>query len=254
MSNDPKSKRTALVRAMFTNCMFDPHVSTIDCPDELPDADRDSFMIRAILDYSANEDDNDFIVIKDNSVSSCTPDGIADIVKAIVDPKNEERAHITYLSMRNENCALLTKKRFIANKTTIIARAVSPEGFQAMLITKTGRELLRSNLPMLDGTRFDKKIAITTSLTQSVASKSIDADIIFPSLFTFDVANSNMSERDISKIFPCRTAKPRQLIPSDSEDDADDKADEQKDSYVTPAIVVFIIFIILLFLYIFTQY
>jgi len=99
-SEDAKSVRAQLTRSMFDNPMFSPHIATIEAPKDLvidgisqPKAEE-IYRVRKVLDYSKERDEKDIIIIKDTSVTQSSPESIAELVRAIIDPNPVERADL----------------------------------------------------------------------------------------------------------------------------------------------------------------
>ena len=254
LSESSRTRRTQVTREMFNDPMFTANIVTTDTPKDLHIENiphkkaEEIYRVRRLLEYSKSQNDKDIIIIKDTSVTKSSPESIAEAIRSILE--TEDRADITYLSSWLDDCENLTNKRYIANKTSVVAKSTSPNGIQALLISSQGREILLGERTMKNGSLFGiSNEPLSKNLTRAIEAGDITADVIIPSIFEYDVANRGKTWKNVQ----CRTTDIDHIIPSTSTDSGDPTLDPTLDPYeqlqgyvgISPVVLIFLIFIIL---------
>jgi len=190
LTANPDSPRTQRVRGLFDHPTFSVEIVTIEASGS---GSSDTNRINWCLSHAKQDHpQSPIIIIKDTSVSNANPDGIADIVSSALSSGNWD---ICYLCRWQDRCDLLTEKRSIDNRTTLIARTQYPQGFQAVLITPKGRDLLLNLKPVK---------SITSEIESQVQSGKIHAICVIPSLVSFD-QTAISSNSEYYRLQECRT-------------------------------------------------
>jgi len=207
LTNDSKNERARLTLNFFNDKLFSPILVSIDAPSINEDEDE-VYRFKKILEISEKKKDTYFIFIKESCTTQCSSIDIADIIRSILSQDNVK--DITYLATWNEQCTQLENKRYIGDRKSMIADAISPMGTQALLITESGRSLfLNNNVSILN-------------MKKEIKEKRITADVLYPSMFVFDIIHNGENSNDLSKTILCSSIelseKPTDILPSSIEE------------------------------------
>lgn len=216
LSSEAGSSRTNKVSSLFSSPLFSVNVMEIKPPSKL-DTDTslsendqiDNYRILWCLrDSKTRFPDNYVLIVKDNSVSDASPERIANVISGTIKSAKDDNWHVFYLGKWLDRCDLYTDKKPINGTMTTIAKAVSPKGFQAIVLSPEGRDIIigDANLPnppgvqsdvvqkfMDAGKPLDKPIG--EKIHNAVLNGQLKALAAVPSLIRYDVTSAqNLSD------------------------------------------------------------
>lgn len=204
---------------LFSDPLFYCHIMTIKDPNDdklSPNLSKDSaleaYRVNMALNSAASKyPENTILLAKDSTVSEVNADKVADVVSAALSSSKKKKGndewedawHMCYLSKWMDRCDLYSKKRSIKGTTTSIAKTVHPQGFQAVMLTPTGRDVLLGKQNMLDGTSFlPLKKPLGESLTEAINGGKLEATCTVPNLLRYDPSLASSPE-DYLKFNEC---------------------------------------------------
>jgi len=155
------------------------------------------------LSYAAAPD-KPVIILKDNSVSHLTPEQITNRVKSIL--ALTQPFDIFYLCKWNDRCQLYTNKRNMADTNTFLAQTQAPGGFQAVLITPSGRDIILGQAMMPNNKKFKLDHPLPDQLTHEIFNGHLVAFTETPNIIDFDIRYA-MSNADYVKLNECQPVK-----------------------------------------------
>lgn len=204
LSGDPD--QTRLIQTGFIDPFFELRVADIDIPDDLniPGLSRSKtaewYRLNWVLKEFEATSFSHLLVVKDTIVGNTEASTNADIIDATM---NSSDFHICYCARWWDDCEVHTDKKSIANKTTMIAKTHSVSGTHALLISRRGMRMLTGKEPMKNGKMFDLQHPVGEQLKMDIINDHIDASVIVPSLFSFDITKAKTID-DYKKLAECR--------------------------------------------------
>lgn len=263
LSKDPSSIQTNLVKSHFSNPLFDPVVIKVEDTPGITSDQQEYNSVKSALNHAFKTDPGAFsILIKEESATTASPDSIASIVNSAIHTTGWD---ICYLCKWNDDCSSHSDKMHIAGSTTTIARTYYPSGIQALLFSPKGRDILRSEKKLIDGTLFKYTSgSLSDILRNYIAERKIIADVVNPNLFEFDIAFAQ-SPMDYAKTHECADNSKKDIVPgkdvnnlkSDSEASSKKlsvplkQGEETQQSCWSGAYIILGIFLLILLIWIF---
>lgn len=176
-------------------------------------AAEEATKIISILALSADSaPDKSIIIVKDNSISHLNPEHMAARIKSILATKDS--FDIFYLCKWNDRCQLFTNKQSLPDTATFITQTQSPHGFQAVIVTPQGRDIILGRTTMANDLKFKIDRPIHEQLTTEISNGNIIAYCSTPNLIDFDIRHA-MSNSDFAKLNECQAVgQPNQNVGS----------------------------------------
>jgi hypothetical protein len=166
---------------------------------------REAELIKCYLRKSSELDpDAPCIIIRDTSVSDASPNTISDIVKRSL----RFDFDLCYLCKWLDLCQLYTRidkepVEVIKNQKITLMETRSPQGTQAILYSKYGRDIILGRLPMKNGSLFIVNRSMEEKLNSEIFIGNIKAICTVPNLINYDIVLNAMSNSDYLKLDEC---------------------------------------------------
>jgi hypothetical protein len=208
LTDDPNSNRALKLANVFSDPCFNV-IFESEFPSTSQNASTedsiDTFRVVKTLKDAETTNPNGFSIhIKDSSVTQSSPSQVTNHIKHVIKSCDTGIWDICYLCRWLDRCDLHTKVSENPNSLGVISKTVSPQGFQAQLVSPKGRDLLLGNEELAPGRRF---LPITTdydsSLSRNIELGRISAITFTPNLFEFD-ASLGRNDADYAKLSECR--------------------------------------------------
>lgn len=181
-----------------------------------------------LLDAKENYPDQNIIILKDTCLCNASQETLQTILQKYIEQSSE--FHLGYLCRWEDKCHFHSDKKPITGG--YIAKTVSPNGLQALMVTPEGREILVGAKPMKNGHFFKPETSLNDHLNREIYNGNIEAICVVPNLFSYDIRQAQSNE-DFVKVNECES------VPSGL---------YSKGSSINQYIILLIIIILLIFI------
>ncbi len=191
----PDGGNLELVKTYFTNSAFNVINDALPFPEGVT---TESQISSALIYSKSTSPENSCILIKDTSISTHSPETIAEIVLT----GSAIASQLFYLCKWNDLCNLYKASELDPR----IYKTYSPGGFQAVLFTPTGRDIYLGDTPMRNGVYFNlpPNVPVDEFLSLQITEGNIDAVCTTPNLFDYDAMKYASAAQEFSRLNECR--------------------------------------------------
>jgi len=214
LTSDENNERVRKLKKLFLNEIFDIIVITISPisgietkPSIKNNQSLNSQRIIKCLNKSRIHNlENYTIIIKDTSISSSSSEVVTKVILKLIEISQKVNWDIAYLNKWLDRCDLYNSEKNIEieDLSIYITETFSPNGTQALMFSKDGRDRILGLKPLLDNSSFIPfNNSIDLSLHIAIENKKLIAYTVVPNLFEYNIIFSeNIS--DIVKSHDCR--------------------------------------------------
>jgi hypothetical protein len=210
LTNDSGSETVHTLAGLFSNPVF--NVTIVDPkmtkkPENLRGLSHDEeeeifrFMV-CLEDSQSQHPDNDLVVLRDDSVTILSPDGLADLMSIIDKYKSTLNFDLFYLNKYLDKCDQYTNSVLIPNYGFSLVRTKNPNGVQAIYITKGARDKLLGTTPMKENTTFRFTTSLPKQLLKEVNNGTLLAGTTTVNIFNYNPSNA-VTIKDYQKTCEC---------------------------------------------------
>lgn len=160
-----------------------------------------------VLKHAQKKGSSHFIVLKDTCVTNSDARSVEDVINTAI---QSQPFDLCYLSNWLDRCDLYNNVTQLGTKGTFIAQSHSPHGFQALLISRNGAELLLGKKSTSSGDVIDFTAPAAQEMHQRIVNKELKAISVWPNLFDYNILLAERSS-DYLKGVPCVTAEQTDL-------------------------------------------
>lgn len=216
LSGNPEDVRTSMVKSFFRHPMFALNEVYIEPPTEYrhrligSHLSRKHFLeahrLNWCLQQAKEKYPNDHvIVIKDSSVCHADAETVAEIISAAIDAGGWD---VCYLCRWLDRCDLYSERKPILGRSTLIVKTQAPQGFQAIMFSPEGRDMVLGDKGIRTGGKFTPiRKPIGHQLSETIARGGLNATCIVPNLIQFDISAAK-SPNDHMKLSECHPQAP----------------------------------------------
>ena len=187
----PKSK----YKVRIEECI--PPLSLVDTENYSAQQQAETLCIDKILSMDKQKYPDCYsLIIKDTSVTVSTPE---QIYQLLIQATQQSGWELFYLTKWLDRCDLYKNPQEIKNRTYSFINTFSPNGFQAIMLSPKGRDVILGEIPMKNG-RFFPPVTqpIEVQLNENISAGNITAISTIPNIFEYDV-NKATTEEDYLK-------------------------------------------------------
>lgn len=217
LSPDPNSQRTAQVQSLFDDKRFHINIANISPPADLQSSNNwstnsdklETYRVKWCLHHAQQHHPTNYIIIsKDTSISSVPSDVIADQVSSIIHNKSQNSEYkfdLFYLCKWLDRCDLYTGVKPIEGTSSLVMQTYSPRGFQCIMLSPRGRDVVLGQAPMTNGKYFspNEGKSLASHLNDAIMNRNIQAFCIHPNLIDYDITAAK-SQDDYRKLSECQ--------------------------------------------------
>lgn len=206
------SPRANRVKSLFDHPAFSVNLVVIDEPENL--APHPHLTPEEVLEYyrfhhclkiaQQHHSASPVIIVKDSTVSQVSPTIMADRINSTLQHGHWD---ICYLARWLDRCDLHTENLALGESATILAKAQSPHGTQALMLTPQGRDLLLEdkffNHSEVEAVHhFGVHHNLDTLLNKAILHNQLRAVVFKPNLVSFD-STLAVADADYVKSHDC---------------------------------------------------
>lgn len=194
LTTDPNSTRVANLKRLFPDSRYIVRVDTCIPPSTLVNTitftsqqQAESICVNKILTESREQYPEAYVLIlKDTSVTVSTMEQIYQLLNQATEQAGWE---LFYLTKWNDRCDLYGIPQNVKNKTYTFINTFSPNGFQAIMFSPRGRDIIIGVIPMKNGKLFTPVTqAIEIQLNSNIANGNIIAISTIPNIFEYNIS------------------------------------------------------------------
>lgn len=176
----PDSRYTVLIE----ECI--PPANLVDTINYTALQQSETICVNKILtENNSNYPDSYSLIIKDTSVTVSTADQIYQLLNQVTQQAGWE---LFYLTKWLDRCDLYGIPQNVKNKTYTFINTFSPNGFQAIMFSPKGRDVILGKIPMKNGKLFPPVTQpIENQFNQNISNGNITAISTIPNLFEYDI-------------------------------------------------------------------
>lgn len=216
LSANPEEARSSTVKSFFRHPMFTLNEVYIEPPTEYRhrligsnlsrkhflEAHRLNWCLRQAKERYPNDH---VIVIKDSSVCHADAETVAEIIGAAIEAGGWD---VCYLCRWLDRCDLYTERKPVLGRSTLIVKTQAPQGFQAIMFSPEGRDIILGEKDLRVGGKFTPvRKPIGHQLSETIARGGLNATCIVPNLIQFDISAAK-SPNDHMKLSECHPQAP----------------------------------------------
>lgn len=233
----PLGKR---VHGYFSSNLFEPYRVSIENPTDeglkYSSNSLEYYRIKKVLENAAqNHPNSNLIIIKDTSVTNCSPEEIGSYVSEFNKIPDWD---VFYLAYWKDECEKRKNIRKIGDK--VIGIPYAPHGFQALIFTPKFRDIVLQRTCLPNGNYFAMNGNFSETLRSLKLSNQIVPHYADSNIFSFD-KNLATDPKDIEKLNEC-------LDPQDYQQNTTTTGAGNSGTSWIWILVIFAIFIILFFI------
>lgn len=155
--------------------------------------DFDQRQIKWSLEDSLKVPTSPVLIIKNTSISAASPDLIYQVsFQVLRDPSID----LLYLCKWQDRCHLYTDQEYFQGIS--LSNTYSPQGFQAVVFSPKGRNILLGIQPMKNG----KNLASLDDIPREISNGNINAKATSPNLINYDI-NTATRYKEYDKTVEC---------------------------------------------------
>lgn len=202
-------QRVETLRRLFSDPIFVVQVipwsnSSVRADPSVRGANENYQVIDALTQAATEWPTMNVILVKDSSVSNASPEIVT---RKVLMGNNAQNWDLYYLCKWSDQCQkyvnVALPEEEIRAGGSYLAWTYSPYGFQAILFTPAGRDMILGRQPMRNGAFFPSNQPLGAQLQEEILTGAMTAICTVPNLFDYDISLATKNS-DFLKLNECQ--------------------------------------------------